>query len=78
MVVREAKREECGVLSALYIRSWGFGLPMITMSWPRECLTALAWFRHRIANEFVKIVGAIDGVIAGIHEAGTVDPDHRH
>jgi hypothetical protein len=74
MVVREAKREECGVLLGTVYPLLGVPTDYYDVVAARMFSELLAWFRYRIANEFV-IVGAIDGVIAGIVTSRHVD-DH--
>jgi hypothetical protein len=72
MVVREARREEVGALL-------GTVYPLIEVAKDYYDIVAarmynelLAWYRYRIANEFV-IVGAIDGEIAGLVTSRDVD-----
>jgi hypothetical protein len=65
MVVREAKREEIGVLLGTVAPLMGVPTDFYDIVAARMYAEILAWYRYRVANEFV-IVGAIDGVIAGI------------
>jgi len=72
MVVREAKREECGVLLGTIYPLLGVPTDYYDIVAARMFSEILAWFRYRISNEFV-IIGAIDGVIAGIVTSRHVD-----
>ena len=72
MVVREAKREECGVILGTIYPLLGVPTDYYDIVAARMFSELLAWFRYRIANEFV-IIGAIDGVIAGIVNSRHVD-----
>ena len=65
MVVREAKREEVGVLLGTVAPLLGVPTDFYDVVAARMYSEILGWFRYRVANEFV-LVGAIDGVIAGI------------
>jgi|SRR5208283_622854 len=72
MVVREAKREEVGVLLGTVYPLLGVPKDFYDIVAARMYAEILGWFRYRVANEFV-IVGAIDGVIAGIVTSRHVD-----
>ena len=65
MVVREARRDEVGVLLGTIAPLMGVPKDFYDIVAARMYSEILGWYRYRIANEFV-IVGAIDGVIAGI------------
>jgi len=65
MVVREAKREEAGVLLGTVYPLLGVPKDYYDIVAARMYSEILGWFRYRVANEFV-IVGAIGGEIAGI------------
>ncbi len=65
MVVREAKREEIGVLLGTVAPLIGVAADYYDIVAVRMYSELLGWYRYRVANEFV-LVGAIDGVIAGI------------
>ena len=65
MVVREAKREEVGVLLGTVFPLIGVPTDYYDIVACRMYEELLGWYRYRTANEFV-IVGAINGVIAGI------------
>jgi hypothetical protein len=65
MVVREAKREEVGVLLGTIHPLMGVPKDFYDVVAARMYSEILGWFRYRVANEFV-LVGAIDGEIAGI------------
>ena len=65
MVVREAKREEVGALLGTVFPLIGVPADFYDIVAVRMYSEILGWYRHRVANEFV-LVGAIDGVIAGI------------
>ncbi len=72
MVVREAKREEAGVLLGTVYPLLGVPKDFYDIVAARMYAEILGWFRYRVANEFV-IVGAIDGEIAGIVTSRHVD-----
>ncbi len=72
MVVREAKREEIGVLLGTVAPLIGVPADFYDIVAARMYSELLGWYRYRVANEFV-IVGAIDGVIAGIVTSRHVD-----
>ncbi len=72
MVVREAKREEAGVLLGTVYPLLGVPKDFYDIVAARMYSEILGWFRYRVANEFV-IVGAIDGEIAGIVTSRHVD-----
>lgn len=72
MVVREAKREEAGVLLGTVYPLLGVTKDFYDIVAARMYAEILGWFRYRVANEFV-IVGAIDGEIAGIVTSRHVD-----
>jgi hypothetical protein len=65
MVVREAHREDTGALLGTVYPLLGVPKDYYDIVAARMYSEILGWFRYRVANEFV-IVGAIDGVIAGI------------
>lgn len=72
MVVREARREEIGVLLGTVYPLLGVPTDFYDIVAARMYSELLGWYRYRVANEFV-IVGAIDGVIAGIVTSRHVD-----
>ncbi|MFB3918297.1 MAG: hypothetical protein ACE14M_16320 [Terriglobales bacterium] len=65
MVVREAKREEIGVLLGTVHPLLGAPKDFYDVVAARMYEELLAWYRYRIANMFA-IVGVIDGTVAGI------------
>jgi hypothetical protein len=65
MVVREARREDAGALLGTVYPLLAVPKDYYDIVAARMYSEILGWFRYRVANEFV-IVGAIDGVIAGI------------
>ena len=72
MVVREARREEVGVLLGTVAPLIGVAADFYDIVAARMYSEILGWYRYRVANEFV-IVGAINGVIAGIVTSRHVD-----
>jgi hypothetical protein len=72
MVVREAKREEVGVLLGAVHPLLGCPKDFYDIVAARMYSELLGWYRYRIANMFT-IVGVIDGVIAGIVTSRHVD-----
>jgi hypothetical protein len=72
MVVREAKREEIGVLLETVHPLMGVPRDFYDIVAARMYAELLGWFRYRVANEFV-LIGAINGVIAGIVNSRLVD-----
>jgi hypothetical protein len=72
MVVREAEREEIGVLLETVHPLMGVPRDFYDIVAARMYAELLGWFRYRVANEFV-LVGAINGVIAGIVNSRLVD-----
>jgi len=73
MVVREARREEVGVLLGTVYPLIGVPTDYYDIVATRMYEELLGWYRYRTANEFV-LVGAINGVIAGIVTSRCVDP----
>lgn len=73
MVVREAKREEVGVLLGTVYPLIGVPADYYDIVATRMYEELLGWYRYRTANEFV-LVGAINGVIAGIVTSRSVSP----
>ncbi len=65
MVVREARLADAGALLGTVYPLLGVPKDYYDIVAARMYSEILGWFRYRVANEFV-IVGAIDGVIAGI------------
>lgn len=65
MLVREAKREEIGVMLGTIHPLMGVVKDYYDIVAARIYAELLGWYRYRVANEFV-LVGAIDGVIVGI------------
>ena len=65
MVVREARREEVGALLGTVYPLIGVASDYYDIVAVRMYSEILGWYRYRVANEFV-LVGAINGVIAGI------------
>jgi len=74
MVVREARREEAGVLLETVQPLVGVTRDFYDVVAARVYAELLGWYHYRVANEFV-LVGSIDGVIAGIVNSRLVDPD---
>jgi hypothetical protein len=74
MVVREARRDEIGVLLETVHPLMGVPRDFYDIVAARMYAELLGWFRYRVANEFV-LVGAVNGVIAGIVNSRLVDPD---
>ena len=72
MVVREVRREEVGVLLGTIYPLLGVPKDFYDIVAARMYSEILGWYRYRVANEFV-IVGAIDGIIAGIVTSRHVD-----
>jgi hypothetical protein len=72
MVVREANRHEIGVLLETIHPLMGVPRDFYDIVAARMYAELLGWFRYRVANEFV-LVGAINGVIAGIVNSRLVD-----
>jgi hypothetical protein len=72
MVVREAHREEIEVLLDTVQPLMGVPRDYYDIVAARMYAELLGWYRFRVANEFV-LVGAIDGVIAGIVNSRLVD-----
>lgn len=65
MVVREATHKDVGALLGTVYPLLAVPKDYYDIVAARMYSEILGWFRYRVANEFV-IVGAIDGVIAGI------------
>jgi len=65
MVVREATRDETGVLLETVYPLVGGPKDFYDIVAARVYAEILGWYRHRVANEFV-LVGAIDGETVGI------------
>jgi hypothetical protein len=74
MVVREAKREEIGVLLETVHPLVGVPKDFYDIVAARMYAELLGWYRYRVANEFV-LVGAVNGEIAGIVNSRLVDKD---
>jgi hypothetical protein len=74
MVVREAQRDEIGVLLDTVHPLMGVPKDFYDIVAARMYAELLGWYRFRVANEFV-FVGAIDGEIAGIVNSRLVDKD---
>lgn len=72
MIVREAKREEVGILLGTIQPLMGVQKDFYDIVASRMYAEILGWYTYRVANEFV-LVGAIDGVIAGIVNSRLVD-----
>ncbi len=72
MVVREATRDETGVLLETVHPLVGVPKDFYDIVAARVYAEILGWYRHRVANEFV-LVGAIDGEIVGIVNSRLVD-----
>ncbi|MBA7681741.1 MAG: hypothetical protein GH143_01575 [Calditrichaeota bacterium] len=72
MVVREVRREETGVLLGTIHPLMGVPKDFYDIVAARMFAEILGWYRYRVANEFI-LVGAIDGVIAGIVNSRLVD-----
>jgi len=73
MVVREARREDVGALLGTVYPLIGVPTDYYDIVATRMYEEILGWYRHRTANEFI-LVGAIDGVIAGIVTSRSVSP----
>jgi hypothetical protein len=65
MVVREARREEIGVLLGTIYPLIGVPKDYYDIVASRMYSEILGWYRYRVANEFV-LVGVVNGVIAGL------------
>ncbi len=65
MVVRECRHSDVGALLGTVYPLLAVSKDYYDIVAARMYSEILGWFRYRVANEFV-IVGAIDGVIAGI------------
>lgn len=65
MVVREARREEIGTILGTVYPLIGVPTDYYDIVAVRMYSELLGWYRYRVANEFA-LVGAINGVIAGI------------
>lgn len=74
MVVREAKREEVGVLLGTIHPLMGVAKDYYDIVASRIYAELLGWYRYRMANEFV-LVGTIDGMICGLVNSRLVDKD---
>jgi len=72
MVVREAKRNEIGALLGSIYPLLGAPKDFYDLVAARVYAELLSWYRYRVANEFV-LVGAVDGVVAGIVNSRMVD-----
>jgi len=72
MVVREARREEVGVLLETVHPLMGVPRDFYDIVAARVYAEILGWYRYRVANEFV-LVGAINGEIVGIVNSRLVD-----
>ena len=73
MVVRECRREDVGALLGTVHPLMAVAKDYYDIVAARMYSEILGWYRYRVANEFV-IVGAIDGVIAGIVTSRHVRP----
>lgn len=73
MVVREAKREEVGVLLGTVFPLIGVPTDFYDIVAARMYSEILGWYRYRVANEFI-LVGTINGEIAGIVTSRHVSP----
>ena len=73
MVVRECRREDVGALLGTVYPLLAVAKDYYDIVAARMYSEILGWYRYRVANEFV-IVGAIDGVIAGIVTSRHVRP----
>lgn len=65
MVVRQARRDEVGALLGTVAPLMSVPTDFYDIVAARMYSEILGWYRYRVANEFI-LVGAIDGVIAGI------------
>lgn len=72
MVVREARREDVGALLGTVYPLIGVPTDFYDIVATRMYEEILGWYRHRTANEFI-LVGAINGVIAGIVTSRSVN-----
>lgn len=73
MVVREANRNETGILLETLYPLLGVPTDFYDIVAARMYSEILGWYRYRVANEFV-LVGAINGTIAGIVTSRHVSP----
>jgi hypothetical protein len=73
MVVRECRMQDAGALLGTVYPLLAVQKDFYDIVAARMYSEILGWFRYRVANEFV-IVGAIDGVIAGIVTSRHVQP----
>ena len=74
MVVREAERDEIGVLLDTVHPLMGVPRDFYDIVAARIYAELLGWYRFRVANEFV-LVGAIEGEIVGIVNSRLVDEE---
>lgn len=72
MIVREAKREEVGVILGTIEPLIGVQKDFYDIVAARMYAEVLGWYQYRVANEFV-LIGSIDGEIAGIVTSRLVD-----
>ncbi len=72
MIVRQAKREEVGVILGTIQPLIGVQKDFYDIVAARMYAEVLGWYEYRVANEFV-LIGSIDGEIAGIVTSRLVD-----
>jgi len=72
MIVRQAKREEVGVILGTIQPLVGVQKDFYDIVAARMYAEVLGWFEYRVANEFV-LIGSINGEIAGIVTSRLVD-----
>jgi hypothetical protein len=72
MIVRQAKREEVGILLGTIQPLMGVQKDFYDIVASRMYAEILGWFEYRVANEFV-LVGVINGEIAGIVNSRVID-----
>ena len=72
MIVRQAKREEVGVILGTIQPLVGVQKDFYDIVAARMYAEVLGWYEYRVANEFV-LIGSINGEIAGIVTSRLVD-----
>lgn len=72
MIVRQAKREEVGVILGTIQPLIGVQKDFYDIVAARMYAEVLGWYEYRVANEFV-LIGSINGEIAGIVTSRLVD-----
>ncbi len=72
MIIRQAKREEVGVILGTIQPLIGVQKDFYDIVAARMYAEVLGWYKYRVANGFV-LIGSIDGEIAGIVTSRLVD-----